>query len=401
MISVIVTIYNVKPYLEECLESIINQTFRELEILLIDDGSTDGCYEICEEYQKRDSRIKVLHKPNQGLVNARKDGLKMAEGTYISYIDGDDWVEPDMLETLYSIMEREKTDIVMCGHYEDIGIVKRAVYHALEEGRYDKERMRQSIYPGMIVNGEFFEWGVFPGVWDKLFRRECLEPYQMAVDNRLTMGEDVACFYPCILNAGSVYVLRECFYHYRQTPASMVKKIEDAKQERERFQLLYQSVYAGFERYAEIYDFREQWIEYMLFLMTPRADTLYEGVEKLDYLFPFPKVKKGCRIILYCAGTYGQRLYQYLKRTGFCSVAAWADRNYVELRKQGFDIIDPDEIKKYEFDEIVVASSFAKARRSIYQDLIQQYPEEKVHIMDEKLIKSKETLKAFRLAELQ
>lgn len=400
MISVIVTIYNVKPYLKECLDSIINQTFREIEILLVDDGSTDGCYEICEEYRKKDSRIKVLHKTNQGLVDARKDGLRMAEGTYISYVDGDDWVEPNMLETLYHIMEREKTDIAMFGHYEDTGIMKRAVYHAMEEGKYDKERMQQSIYPGMIVNGEFFEWGVWPGVCGKMFRRECLEPYQMAVDSRLTMGEDVACFYPCILNAESVYILRECFYHYRQTPASMVKQIEDTKQERERFQLLYQSLYHSFECYAQIYDFREQWLEYMLFLMTPRADTLYEGMEGLDYLFPFPKVRKGSRIILYCAGTYGQRLYQYLKRTSFCSVVAWADRNYAELQKQGFAVIAPDEMKKYEFDEIVVASSFAKTRRAIYQELTQKYPKEKVHIIDEKLIKSKETLKAFRLADV-
>lgn len=101
MISVIVPIYNVAVYLEQCMESILRQTYTELEIILVDDGSTDGCYQICEEYKKKDSRVVVLHKENGGLVSARKAGIQAATGNYIAWVDGDDWIEPDMYERMY------------------------------------------------------------------------------------------------------------------------------------------------------------------------------------------------------------------------------------------------------------------------------------------------------------
>ena len=121
------------------------------------------------------------------------------------------------------------------------------------------------------------------------------------------------------------------------------------------------------------------------------------GIEKLDYLFPFPRVKKGSSIILYGMGTYGQRLYHYLKKTGFCNVVLAADRNYRELRRQGIPVESPERMETYECDGIVVASSFASMRRAIYADLIRKFPQEKVHVMDEGLIKSEEIAKMFGL----
>ena len=249
----------------------------------------------------------------------------------------------------------------------------------------------------MIVNGGFFEWGIFSGTWDKLFKRESVEKFQMAVDDRLTVGDDAACVYPCILNADSIYIMDECLYHYRQTPASMVKQIRGKKEERERFGILYNSVKNFFEKYKNIYDLREQWTEYLLFLMVPRADLLYENIDGLDFLFPFPQVKRNSRIIIYGMGTYGQRLYKYIKRSGFCTIVACSDKNYSELSKQGIPAVPPDNICDYEYDAVVVANSFANVQKEIYADLIKRCPAEKVHVMDEKLIKSDVSLKAFRL----
>ena len=214
------------------------------------------------------------------------------------------------------------------------------------------------------------------------------------VDERITMGEDAACVYPCLLNVESIYVLRKCLYHYRQTPTSMVKNVVDSRKEREGFRILYESVKETLGKYSSIYDLREQWQEYLLFLMIPRSDSLYEGIEKLPYLFPYSHVKRGSRIILYGAGTYGQRLYQYLKRTKFCDVIAVADRNYVELKAQGLPVISPNEISEYQYDSIVIASSFAKVRKSIYDDLTTRFCPEKVQIMEEALIKDESTLRA-------
>lgn len=397
MISVIVPVYNTKRYLGQCLDSILRQTFEDIEVICVDDGSTDASSRILDDYAAVSSRIKVIHKTNGGLVSARKAGLKAAAGEYIGYVDSDDWIEPDMYEKLLAALADENADIAMCGRYEDTGDSSRKVCHGFPAGRYDKQGLKEKIYPGMIVNDAFFEWGIFPGVWDKLFRRECLERFQMAVDERLTMGEDAVCTYPALLHAESICILDECLYHYRQSTASMVRQFGEAETERQRFRLLYQTGLRELERGKEIYDLTEQWKEYLLFLMIPRSDMLLKGMDRLDYLFPFPEVKRGSDMILYGMGTYGQRLYRFIKESGFCRVAACADRNYKELNRQGMHVISPERIGDYECDVIVVASSFARARKEIERELKAKYPGEKVYVMDEKLIKSDEIIERFGL----
>ena len=399
MISVIVPIYNVKDYLIPCIESIINQIFTDLEIILVDDGSTDGCSEICDKYQEIDSRILVIHKENEGLVSARKAGLKAAHGSYIAYVDGDDWIEPIMYEHMYQELCRQDVDIVMCGRYEDTGKISREVFHGIPEGRYGKEELINYVYPQMIVGDDFFEWMIFPGLWDKLFRRKCVEMFQYMVDNRITMGEDAACTYPCLLNADSIYIIHQCLYHYRQTTSSMVKKVQSNEIEQERFQILYQSVNKCFEQYAGIFDVREQWKKYVLFLMLPRADTLYKDFENLEYLFPFYQVKKGSSIILYGAGTYGQRLYQYLKKSRFCRVSAWVDRNYIQLSEMGLEVVNPLVIPQKKCNVIVIANTYKKSRTLLYQELCEKYPEKRIYTIDEKCIFTQETMRAFGLME--
>lgn len=397
IVSVIVPVYNTEVYLRQCLDSILFQTVRDIEVICVDDGSTDGSPQILDVYAATDSRVKVIHKENGGLVSARKTGLKAATGKYIGYVDSDDWIEPDMYGKLLAALTDGEADIAMCGRIENIGNTYRKVCHGFSAGRYDKRALMEMIYPGMIVNDAFFEWGIFPGVWDKLFRRECLEPFQMVVDERLTMGEDAVCTYPALLHAESICILDECLYHYRQRQVSMVRQREDAETERQRFRYLYQTGLRELEQDKKIYDLTGQWKEYLLFLMIPRADTLLKGMEKLDYLFPFPEVKRGSNIILYGLGTYGQRLYRFLEETGFCHVAACADKNYEELNRQGLDVISPEKIADLSCDVIVAANSFARVRREIKRELTERYPDKKVYVMDEALIHSEDILRAFGL----
>lgn len=397
MVSVIVPVYNIVKYLPKCLESIINQTFTDLEIILIDDGSTDGSSEICEIYRQRDPRVIVVHKENGGLVNARKAGMRVSSGKYIVYVDGDDWVEQDMCRQMYNQIIEQQVDVAVCGHYEDTGSVSKKNFHGIPEGKYDRRELVRSVYPRMIEGGGFFEWGIFPGMWGKMFKKECLEPFQFAVDDRITMGEDAACVYPCFLHVDSIYVMRECLYHYRQTATSMIKRIQEPEAEREQFRILYQSVAGRFKKDAYIFDLSEQWKKYLLFLMVPRADALLEGIGNLEYLFPFPEVKKGSSIILYGMGAYGQRLYRYIKQSGFCTIVMAADRNYAELKKQGLLVEAPERIAECKYDSIVVAISFSGVRNMVYHELLQNYPADKVHVMNEELIMSSESLKRFGL----
>ena len=113
MISIIVPVYNVEKYLERCIESIVNQTYKDIEIILVDDGSPDNCPVICDRYAEKDNRIKVIHKQNGGLINARKSGLEIAQGDYIGFVDSDDWIEPEMYEYFAQMINKYSPDMVL------------------------------------------------------------------------------------------------------------------------------------------------------------------------------------------------------------------------------------------------------------------------------------------------
>ena len=124
-ISVIVPVYNVEQYLERCVDSIINQTYKNLEILLVNDGSTDNSGQLCDELAKKDDRIRVIHKENGGLSDARNVGIDEAEAELIGFIDSDDYIDEDMYETLYRQLRESNADLSMCGHYD--------VFHQIPE----------------------------------------------------------------------------------------------------------------------------------------------------------------------------------------------------------------------------------------------------------------------------
>ena len=119
MISVIVPVYNVELYLEKCLDSILAQTYSDLEVLVIDDGSTDRCGEVCDRFAEQDHRIKEFHTENHGLSAARNLGLDQMQGKYVGFVDNDDWIEPDMYEMLFNIAEQTNADIVTCRFYKE------------------------------------------------------------------------------------------------------------------------------------------------------------------------------------------------------------------------------------------------------------------------------------------
>ena len=399
LISVIVPVYNEERYLQCCIQSIREQTFKQIEIIIVNDGSTDNSGKICDGFAAADNRIQVIHKKKGGLVLARKTGIKAASGKYIAYVDSDDWIEPDMISRLYNAISEQDVDIAICGYYEDTGSKSKTVYHGIKEGRYDKNALMKDVYSRMIVNSDFFEWGIIPGVVAKLFKKENIERFQFEVDERITMGEDAACIYPCLLSCGSIYVMHECLYHYRQVLTSMVRQIGDPVLERVQYKIMYQYTKGKLIGLRNIYDCIEQWDEYVLFLMFQRADTLYKGIDKLDFLFPYPNIKRGERILLYGDGTYGQRLYHYIRKTNFCKIVGWADRNYEELRKLGLKVDSPGIIPEIEYDHIAIAITYAKARQDAYKELSSKYGKNKLAVIDIDLIMSGESKTALGLYE--
>ena len=199
MISVIVPVYNVESYLPKCLDSIIAQTYTDLEILVIDDGSTDRCGAICDSYAERDRRIRVFHTENRGLSAARNLGLDHAKGEYIGFVDSDDWIEPDMYEVLLRKAEETGADIVECGFWKEY------------PDRYEEKTRQNLKLTGKAAVSALLRNELSDGVWNKLWRRQCFET------NRFPMGrvfEDVATTYQVFDAVPLISCVPAAKYHY-------------------------------------------------------------------------------------------------------------------------------------------------------------------------------------------
>ena len=232
-ISVIVPVYKVEPYLRKCLDSIVGQTYRNLEIILVDDGSPDNCGAICDEYAAGDERIKVIHKENGGVASARNAGLDMATGDYIGWVDSDDWIEPEMFEAMLEAMASRNADIVICGrqeHYPD----KSFQMGWQQEEILDKERAMALLVEDDLVRSY---------LWDKLWRRELFDGVRVP---GLKVFEDMAIMYQIFKKAECVVCLPDVFYHYEHnetglTAAPSLKSRMDFYQvSRERYEDLKQ-----------------------------------------------------------------------------------------------------------------------------------------------------------------
>lgn len=180
LVSVIVPIYKVEPYLRQCVDSIISQTYKNLEIILVDDGSPDACPQICDEYAQRDNRVRVIHKLNEGLSSARNAGLDIATGDYIAFVDSDDWLESDMYRILLELLLRHDADVAECAH--NSGTVKN-VNNDSNDNIYTETVFEDysSIVNNIVVEESIpdlrFE------VWDKLFKRSIIS------DTRFKVGQ--------------------------------------------------------------------------------------------------------------------------------------------------------------------------------------------------------------------
>lgn len=219
-VSLVIPIYNVEGQLDRCVKSIINQTYRDLEIILVDDGSKDNCPEMCDNYAKTDSRVTVVHKPNGGLPDARNAGLLIATGKYIMFVDSDDWINSNTVETLVSVMEEKQVDFIRFGAVWDgrDGIpdgtrVKYEPSQELTSGIYDKQRMENEIYPRLLITPDLFLGPVLSACFG-MYNLEFLREKGIEFDKKIKYCEDSVFNAKVVINSNSFMVLEDCFYHY-------------------------------------------------------------------------------------------------------------------------------------------------------------------------------------------
>lgn len=201
LITVIIPVYNVERYIRQCLDSVINQTYKDLEIILIDDGSEDNSGKICDEYQSRDSRIKVIHKENGGQAEARNIGLDMMQGEYVAFVDSDDFIELDMYENMYLQIKRNNADCVVCG------------YNKCVEEKIQGYKLKNNVTTGKKILNNYFEdlWEFWYVVWNKLYKKSVFK------DNRFYVGkkhEDNFISHRILYASNVVVCMEKIYYNY-------------------------------------------------------------------------------------------------------------------------------------------------------------------------------------------
>ena len=206
-VSVIIPVYKAEAYIVKCLDSVLNQTLKDFEIILVDDGSPDRCGEICDDYAQKDRRIKVFHTKNSGVASARQLGMDKAMGDYVIHIDPDDWVEPAMLEELYNKALEDDSDVVLCDYWiNNVNIVKQ----------------QPSTLHHLVVLKELFQH-LHGSCWNKLLRRSCYIDQQTKFYTELTYCEDLTFWCQIFTYNIKVSYLNKAFYHYNNHSGSICK----------------------------------------------------------------------------------------------------------------------------------------------------------------------------------
>lgn len=357
-LSIIVPVYNAEKYIEKCLTSICNQTYSNIEIIAVNDGSTDLSLDILNKYAAQDDRIKIISQVNQGVVMARKTGVINATGDYIGYVDADDWIESDYYENIMNLQSQSNADIVSVGHFHDIGQDCTIIKNGLSNGTY----CTKDIIDKILHYKEFYQYGITPNLVTKIIRTDILRETQQAVDLNIYAGEDAAVTYPSIIKANSICVSDIAGYHYVQHPVSMTK-IKNAD-EITKVDTLIEYLKCKFIEYGVFVQLEKQLKIYNNYLIALR-DIEFFDKEENKILVPYGELEQSDKVIIYGAGVLGQKINNYIKEK--LQVVAWLDKNYMHYQKLGYDVCTPDILKKNElvYDYIIIANISGKVAESI------------------------------------
>ena len=391
LIAVIVPVYNAEQYLSTCVKSIMQQTYKNLEIILIDDGSTDSSYYICTQMLELDSRIKVLHKENGGPISAKKLGLESTDAEYIMFVDADDWIKPQMCERLIMTIQEHDVDLVTSGiirYFENDTCLYE--YDNFEQGKYVGRYYRECIISHMLCDGVFPRRGIDASLAIKLFKREILYPViKMASENyRYLFAEDTAVLYPYLLRAESIFVMKECFYYHRQYENKQ-KKYYEAPNFDHEVEDLYSYLKSVFEKSEASTILMKQLDYFVCGLFWERnelhAKPLVQEVPKVQqYLFPFHRVKPDSKILLYGAGTVGKSFYAQLVKTRYCASVLWQDKQYERYRNERIPV--DGVCVGVDIDACVIAVQDGELASQIKQELVDQGMEERKIVWEPPLL---------------
>lgn len=314
-LSVIIPVYNVEKYIKRCLNSILAQTYKNLEIIIIDDGSTDGSGKICDDYAKKDSRIQVIHKENGGIVSARKIGVLRATGEYTTNIDSDDWIEPDTYETIVKELEDYAPDMLAMGYKKEYeGFIKEYPVE-LVDGFYKKEDFWKA-FNDKVDTTAFFCQPIDMSLCNKAIRTDLWKKHQLNCPSDLKKNVDDAVIFPCLLDINSIYISSKFFYHYCVHKESISWK--EHSYDYKYFFKLAEHLILSYENGLGKNNLDRKFLIYKIFYHL--ALDIPEKLIDTGRCMIYPQVLPKSNIIIYGKGVFANRLMNRINQIQYCNV---------------------------------------------------------------------------------
>lgn len=354
LISIIIPVYNAEKYLVRCINSVLAQTYLNLQIILIDDGSTDHSFDICQDFEQKDTRIEIYHTENRGSVAARKLGLKISKGSYIGFVDADDYVEPEMFYELLQIIIDSDFDFVHSGYIEESPTKQEVVCRfedKIIETRTTEDKaefLRKYIFEGNEGRS------ISPSLWSKLFKAEFIKRCFGDLPDQQQYGEDFICLCKCILESHHFILYKKAWYHYIVNENSlshmgyyhnMIKEIH-----------LWHYLLDMLEEYQYI-DILETSINYFQ-KKRMMALIIRDGCWKKNIIrFYFKDIEQiiGKKIVIFGAGEVGKDYYAQISKYQKCNIVAWSDSNWDKCTNEYFDLVDIKDVDSSSYDLIIIA----------------------------------------------
>lgn len=371
-ISVIVPICNAGEYLYRCVNSILTQSYSELEVILVDDGSTDGSEKICDFYDKTEKRIKVIHQRNSGSAKARKTGLNEAEGEYIIFVDADDYMEPDLCEKMLNRILALDVDFVHADYiendYKQINNIKNpAIYRDLTmQERIDILKINVFKMSVLEVKDKNL---ILPSLWSKIYKKEFVKEWYNKIPDSQSFGEDLICLCHMIMNCNSMAVIDDAYYHYslRENSLSHTRDLEKIVNISGLYKNL-QTVFEGYNCRDCIIEELKQYYEFGIFSLIELMESSMFHINR--YYYGSMEKLRGKKIVLYGAGKVGRDYYDQLCRYRDIAIEAWVDKEHEQKKIDYYRVTGLDMIEKSDFDYILAAILDENIRKEIRNNLM-------------------------------
>ncbi len=366
LISVIVPVYNISSYLDKCVQSILAQTYKNIELILVDDGSTDSCPAMCDEYAKKDNRVRVIHKKNGGLVTARKAGFMAAKGSYIMSVDGDDWIEEAMCSEMLNLIEKTGAECAVSGYiHETKGGNQKVV--ALDESEYFfDEETRVSVIENWLLGKR----GIISPLWAKLYPSYLIRQSYSNVPDNMSQGEDFANFVNLLSVVRSIVCTSNTYYHYIYRKDSYSNDIDSHEFTNLHSMVAYcrNTIIKNYPKINK--DVLDNWVVGQCIGNLKRMSC------NSDFSIPLYNFKEietllGKKVIIYGAGAVGKDYIVQLCKYDNISIVAWVDKKYKNFDFEWKKVEPVSEILHKDYDIIIVAVKRQDMAEQITNELLE------------------------------